>query len=81
MCLHALRHADLLADRRVTRWRRTDFTGYHLTRVQANAQSQHETVAKLNLSGQALCLPLDIQRDQTRELRDPPTLSARQTPP
>jgi hypothetical protein len=61
-----LRHPHLLTNRRVTHWARTDLTGDHLPRIQANPQLQHDTVTALNLGGQVLCLPLDIQRGQAR---------------
>jgi hypothetical protein len=55
----------LFADRGVTHWRCTDFTGDHASRIESHTQLQRNTVTALNLGGQALSLPLDIQRRQT----------------
>ena len=60
--LHALRHADLLTDRGVTRIGRADFAGDHLTRVQPDPQQQLDAVTVVDLGGQLGVLGLNLQR-------------------
>jgi hypothetical protein len=50
--LHALGHPHLLTDRGVTQSAGADFTGDHLTRVQADTQPQVDPIAVFDLSGQ-----------------------------
>ena len=63
--LHPLSHPDLLTDGGVTERPRTDFTGDHLTGVQAHPQLQIHTVAVLDLDGKPLRLLLNAQGRQT----------------
>ena len=62
--LHPLSHPDLLTDSGVTERARTDFTGDHLTRVQAHPQLQFDTVAVLDVGRKPLRLLLNTQRRQ-----------------
>ena len=50
--LHALCHPHLLTYRGVTERTRTDFTGDHLTRVQAHAQLEFDAVMNSDVNGQ-----------------------------
>ena len=61
---HPLCHPDLLTDGGVTERPRTDFTGDHLTGIEADPQLQFDTVALLDLSGKPLRLLLNAQRRQ-----------------
>ena len=71
--LHPLSHPHLLADGGVTERARTDFTGDHLTRVQAHPQLEIDTVAILDLGGKPLRPPLECPRPPgRREQRGPP---------
>ena len=63
--LHPLSHPHLLTDGGVTQSPRTDLTGDHLTRVQADPQPQVDTVAVLDVDGKPLRLFLDTEGRQT----------------
>ena len=67
--LHSLRHSDMLADGRVTQSARTDFTGYHLTGVQADTNGEFNAVATVHPRGNDLSRLLDPQRSKTRPHR------------
>ena len=62
---HPLRHPNLLTDCGVTQSARTDLTGDHLTRVQADPQPQIHPIAVFDLGGQSDRLLLNAQRRQT----------------
>ena len=62
--LHPLSHSDLLTDGGVTEWAGTDFTGDHLTGVQAHPQLQVHTVALSDVDRKPLRLLLYAQRRQ-----------------
>ena len=63
---HPLREPDLLADRGIPQRPRTDLTGDHPARIQANPQPQLDTVAALHLGREPVGLLLDGQRGQAR---------------
>src|SRR6476646_720374 len=63
-CFHPLRHTDLLTDSGVTERPRTDLTGDHLARVQADPQLQFDTVAVLDLNRELCSFVLDGQGRQ-----------------
>ena len=80
--LHPLSHPDLLTDGGVTERRRTDFTGDHLTRVQAHPQAAARHRRDLGPRRQAASLPPECPTPPDRhEQRGPPTPPARRTPP
>ncbi len=58
--LHPLSHPDLLTNGRVSKRPRTDVTGYHLTGVQTQAQTEVQTVTMLDLSRNPVGLLLNV---------------------
>ena len=80
--LHPLSHPHLLTDGGVTERTRTDLTGDHLTRVQADPQLQLRHRRGLGPRRQAASpRPEHPTPPGRRERRGPPTPPARRTPP
>ena len=80
--LHPLGHPDLVADSGVTNCGGTEFTSYHLARIQPDPQAEADTIPPIDVGCHILDFPSGSPRRPYRRVtRDPRAQPALRTPP